>query len=293
MSRPIPEHLQLGRVPGGTQAERACGWIVRLAEAGSVPQIPAVKLYAGEHWSVAREFPAMRLPGEQVRLWVCSAGYGLIPAEALVVPHHATLTPGQADSVPRPFSSWWRLLGEWDGPIPGQPRSIRALTAADPGAAFMLVLSKNYLRACGPDIAAACDCLADPDRLFIVSAGGRPDGDLAAFVAPADARLQARFGGTRRALNARIGAHLLERGVRGRKEASDYLAQLLTVQPPIPRYYRKRQSDGEILDVIAARFAAAPTTSANRMLRELRDAGLACEQQRFTRLYRQAVRQDR
>lgn len=289
MSRPIPEHLQLGQVAGGTQAERARRWIARLAEPEGAPLVPAVELYAGEHWSVARQFPLMSLQGEQVRLWVCSAGYGLIPAEAPVVPHHATLTPGQADSVPRPFASWWSILGEWDGPVPGHPRSIRRLVAADPGGAFMLVLSKNYLRACGEDIAVASGYLASPDQLFIVSAGGSHDGDLAAFAAPADARLQARFGGTRRALNARIGAHLLERGIRSRREACEYLAALLSAQPPIPRYGRKRQTDREVLDAIAARLAAAPSTSANRMLRQFRDNGLACEQRRFTRLYRQAT----
>jgi hypothetical protein len=154
---------------------------------------------------------------------------------------------------------------------------------------FILVLSKNYLRACDADLAAACECVADPDRLFIVSAGGRPDGDLAAFTVPADARLQAHFGGTRRALNARIGGALLERGIRSKDEASTYLARLLAAQSPIPRYNRKRQSDREILGAIAARLAQAPETSANRLLRELRNSGLACEQHRFNRLYRQAV----
>jgi hypothetical protein len=222
-------------------------------------------------------------------LWACSAGYGLIPVEAPVVPHHATLTPGQADSVPGPFGSWWSLLSEWTGPVPGYPRSIRALTAADPAAVFMFVLSKNYLRACGADLTAACERVTDPDRFFIVSAGGRPEGDLAAFAVPADARLQAHFGGTRRALNARIGAYLLERGIRSKGEASGHMTRLLAAQPPVPRYSRTRQSDQGILDVIAARLAQAPATSAHRMLRELRDDGLACEQHRFSRLYRQAV----
>jgi hypothetical protein len=289
MSRPIPGHLQLGQVAGGTQAERARGWIARLAGEASGPLIPAAELYAGEHWSVARRFPSMSLPGEETRLWACSAGYGLIPAEAPVVPHHATLTPGQADSVPGPFASWWSLLGDWDGPAPGHPRSICTLVTADPDAVFMLVLSKNYLRACGEDIVAASGHLADPDRLFIVSAGGRPEGDLAAFAVPADARLQARFGGTRRALNARIGADLLERGIRSKEDASGYLTQLLATQAPIPRYNRKRQSDRELLDMLTERLASAPALSADRMLRELRDAGLACEQHRFTRLYRQAI----
>jgi hypothetical protein len=231
----------------------------------------------------------MHLPGEEIRLWAVSAGYGLIPAEALIMPHHATLTPGQADSVPGPCASWWSLLSGWHGPVLGLPRSIRALVAADPAAVFIFVLSKNYLRACGADLTAACERSTDPDRLLIVSAGGRPDGDLAAFAVPADARLQAHFGGTRRALNARIAADLLERGIRSRDEADGYLARLLAAQPPLPRYTRKRQSDGEIFDAIAARLAQAPETSANRMLRELRDAGLACEQHRFSRLYLQVA----
>ena len=161
--------------------------------------------------------------------------------------------------------------------------------AADPAAVFMFVLSKSYLRACGADIAAACEYIADLDRLLIVSAGARLQGDLAAFAVPADARLQAHFGGTRRALNARIGAHLLSTGIRSKEEATDTWHDCLQRSHPSARYDRKKQSDREILDIIAARLAQAPATSANRMLREFRDAGLACEQHRFTRLYRSVV----
>jgi hypothetical protein len=288
-SQPIPASLQLGQVPGRTQAERARRWISRLAQAGNVPRVVAVDLYAGEHWSVARGLPALHRTGEVIRLWACSAGYGLIPAEAPLKPYHATLTPGQADSVPGTAASWWSLLSKWPGPAPEHPRTIRALVAAEPAATFMFVLSKSYLRACGADITSAREGITDPDRLFIVSAGAPPEGDLAAFMVPADARLQARFSGTRRALNARIAANLLAEGIRGKGEAADYLARLLAAQPPIPRYDRTKQSDREILDLIARRLAQAPATSAHRLLREFRDAGLACEQRRFSQLYRQAV----
>ena len=285
-SRPIPPRLQLGQVPGPNAAQRARRWISRLTRTSSTPQIPARDLYAGEHWSVARKFPALHRPGEEIRLWACSAGYGLIPSDAPIMPYHATLTPGQANSVPGAVASWWSVLSEWQGPTPQHPRSIRALAAADPTALFIFVISKSYLRACGVDIAAACAYIKDPDRLFIVSAGARPQGDLAAFMVPADARLQAHLGGTRRALNARIGAHLLSTGVRSKDEAAEHLERLLAAQPPIPRYERKKQSDREVLDFIAGRLAHTPTAAANRLLREFRDAGLACEQHRFSRLYR-------
>lgn len=288
-SRPIPARLQLGQVAGRSAAQRARRWITRLARTSSTPQVAAVDLYAGEHWSVARGFPALGRPGEDIRVWACSAGYGLISAEAPIMPYHATLTPGQADSVPGAAASWLSVLSEWQGPAPQHPRSIRALVARNPAAVFMFVLSKSYLRACGTDIAAACAYINDLDRLLIVSAGARPQGDLADFMVPADARLQAHLGGTRRALNARIGAHLLSAGIRSKDEAAGHLARLLAAQPPIPRYDRKKQSDREILDIIAARLAHAPATSANRLLRELRDSGLACEQHRFSQLYRTLV----
>ena len=285
-SRPIPARFRLGQVPGRNAAERARRWTTRLAQAGDAPQVPAIRLYAGEHWSVARGFPALHRPGEDIRLWVCSAGYGLIPADAPITPYYATLTPRKADSVPGATAAWWSLLSEWHGPAPEQSRSIRALVAAEPDAVFMFVLSASYLRACGPDIVAASKYIADPDWLFIVSAGARREGDLAAFMLPADARLQAHFGGTLRALNARIGAHVLSSGIRSKDKAADDLARLLAEQPSISHYDRKKQSDREILDVIARRLAVTPTTSANRMLHEFRQAGLACEQHRFTRLYR-------
>ena len=216
MSLPIPGRLQLGQVSGHSVAQRARRWIARLNRANSVPKLPARDLFAGEHWSVARKFPALHRPGEDIHEWVCSAGYGLIPVEAPIMPYHATLTPGQADSVPGVAASWWLALSEWTGPAPDCPRSIRALVAADPTALFIFVLSKSYLRACGVDITAATAYIKDPNQLLIVSAGAGPQGDLAGFLVPADARLQAQLGGTRRALNARIGAHLLSTGVRTR-----------------------------------------------------------------------------
>jgi murein DD-endopeptidase MepM/ murein hydrolase activator NlpD len=285
-SLPIPSHLQLGEVPGSSAIERVHKWIARLADTGSAPQAPAFELYAGEHWSVARRFSEYALPGEEIRLWACSAGYGLIPAEARIMPYHATLTPNQADSVPRDTASWWTWLNEWPGPSPEYPRSIQALVASDPAVVFMFVLSKNYLRACGDDIAAASEHIANPNRLLIVSAGARLQGDLAAFAVPADARLQSQFGGTRRALNARIGGYLLSAGIRGKNEATANLSRLLAAQPRIPRYDRKKQTDREILDLIAQRLSQTPATSAHRLLREFRDTGLACEQHRFSRLYR-------
>jgi hypothetical protein len=103
---------------------------------------------------------------------------------------------------------------------------------------------------------------------------------------PADARLQALLGGTRQALNVRIAAHLLSSGISGRGAAAEYLARLLAEQPPVRRYERRKLTDGEVSEMISCRLAQAPTMPASRMLREFRDAGYACEQQRFGQLHR-------
>jgi hypothetical protein len=220
---------------------------------------------------------------------VCSAGYGLIRASARIRPYAASFS-GYEDRVPGgAFGArwWWQALARWEGPEPGQPRSIRELAAANPTASFMLALSAAYLDACRDDINAATTELHDPDRLLVISAGTRgPCGELTRLIVPADARLQAVLGGARQALNARITDRLLSTGLTSRAEASRYMAELLADQPPVTRYERKKLSDEEVIAMIKSRLARESGMPASRMLREFRDIGYACEQQRFADLYR-------
>jgi hypothetical protein len=174
----------------------------------------------------------------------------------------------------------------WEGPSPGQPRSIRDLAATEPSANFLLVLSASYFHACREDIAQASKLVRDPDRFIVVSAGARNQGPLGSLMVPADARLQACLGGTRQALNTRIAAHLASAGIRSRMQATGHLAQLLTEQPPITRYERKKLSDTEVLALIKDGLAQSPGASASQLLRQFRDAGYACEQGRFGQLFR-------
>jgi hypothetical protein len=288
-TKPVPPALHLRNVVGGDVAASARAWISRL-EGASVPTVSASELYAGEHWTVARQIPAHPHGGTQVQLWVCSAGYGLIPAETPIRPYAATFTAGHKDSIPGDDAgrSWWKALGAWKGPAPQSPHSMQTLVEADPRALFVLALSPPYVRACQDDVLAAIGSLADSDQLMVVSVGTR-GGALADYVVPADARLQAHLGGTRQALNARIAAHLVSRGIVNRTQAVEDLTALLAAQPPIPRYDRKKLSDKEVFTLINEAFVRSPGISASRLLRELRDDGYACEQQRFGLLFRTFV----
>lgn len=287
-SLPIPARLRLASVPDGTITRRARIWISRLTGHSGARPVAARELYAGEHWAAACSMIDLGAGGARVCLWACSAGYGLIPASALIHPYAATFATGNPDSAPGGDEAglWWRALSEWDGPAPRRPRSFRALVDADPAAAFILALSQPYLRACRADIAEACERATDPVRFMVVSAGTRNPGNLGPVMVPADARLQACLGGTRQALNARIAAHLLSAGIQKRDDAVDHLTGLLHRMPPLPSYDRKKLSDQQVLDLIALHLARSPAASASRLLREFRDAGYACEQRRFGQLYR-------
>jgi hypothetical protein len=154
---------------------------------------------------------------------------------------------------------------------------------------LLLALSAPYLDACRDDVLATAGLVAKPDNFMVISVGARLPGSIGAAMVPADARIQAFLGGTRQALNARIAAHLLSAGITSRAEATRCMTQLLAEQPPVTRYERKQLSDQEVTEMIVGRLAQVPGMSASRLLREFRDAGYACEQQRFGRLHRQVV----
>jgi hypothetical protein len=287
---PVLPELRLDNISGSGTALRAREWAARLAGTSHAPLVAAQDLYAGEHWMIARGLSG-RACHARTRLWVCSAGYGLIPADAQIHPYAATFS-GRPDRVPGGADGgrrWWHALSGWEGPAAGEPRSIGSLAAADPSACFLVALSAPYLNACRDDITAAARLVADPNTFMVISAGTRFPGSIDAAMVPADARLQAFLGGTRQALNARIAAYILSTGISSRAEAAHCMTRLLAEQPPVTRYERKQLSDREVTEMIVCRLARAPQMSASRLLREFRDAGYACEQQRFTRLHRQAA----
>ena len=114
-------------------ASRARSWITRLRNCED-PFHPVEKLYSGDHWSVVRSL--VRDPEQMKRcvsIWVCSAGYGLIPFRAEIAAYAATFSPNHADSVTCESENgtgsltrrqWWNSLSTWARPLPGSPRTI-------------------------------------------------------------------------------------------------------------------------------------------------------------------------
>jgi hypothetical protein len=288
-TRPIPSTLRLRHLRRRAPAARATAWIDQL-EGSREPTLPARDLYAGEHWQVVRDLEqTAAAAGLDAMLWVCSAGYGLVPAGAFLRPYAATFTTGHLDSVstnPRDGASWWTALAAWSGPEPTAPRTLQDLARREPNAIFLLALSSVYLAACAEDMQNAAAELAAPEHLTIISAGTARRGPLGRHLVPADARLQSALGGTRQSLNVRILAHLLRQpSPLTYTHHSGMLERWLKVAPPLVKHERLPRTDAQVAGFIRRRRATEPDATASRLLREFRDLGYACEQHRFATIY--------
>jgi hypothetical protein len=289
-TRVVPQRLRLGDLRGQQPGERLDTWIDCLTGTPE-PAAPAASLYAGEHWGVARQLH--ETAGLQASLWICSAGYGLIPAGAPIKPYAATFALGEPDSVGenRPETrDWWKNLARWEGPTAGQPRSFTDLARSEPGATIVAVLSDAYLRACADDLRTASAALTDTEQLTVVGPPQEEPG-VNDLVVEVTARLRPVVGGSMQALNVRAARHLLALagGDTGKLHRSHLrqLAQQATAAAPVDRSRRptgERMTDDEVRAFIRSQIAAGPTT-ATRCLRALRESARSCEQSRFKQLF--------
>jgi hypothetical protein len=295
-TQPVPDPLRLRNIVDANPAGRAARWIDEL-ERSTEPTVPARQLYAGEHWQVVRGLESTAAAaGLDGSLWVCSAGYGLVSADAPLRPYAATFATGHPDSVsadPRNRPRWWASLADWKGPVPSAPRTLRELARSQPHSVFLVALSSAYLAACTNDLLELADELVSPEHLTIISTGSS-GGPLAHHLAPATAQLQPMLGGTRQSLNARILAYLLREQAAALTHTyiQEVLGGLVAVAPPLARYERASRTDQQVRMFIRRRLSREPEVTASRLLREFRDLGNACEQGRFAALYR-AVCEDR
>ncbi|MEU1959666.1 hypothetical protein [Nocardia sp. NPDC019304] len=289
----VPEQLTLGSISAVTPRDRFSTWTRRLSE--EPPTIPAEDLYCGDHWNIARSLP--NLIGEQASLWVCSAGYGLVPVDTCLNPYMATFSAGSRDSVGRDRATtadWWRRLSDWAGPHPDQPRSFAGLARRDPDATIVAVLSNPYLYACADDLRSAAASLNSIDK-FIVIGANRATPELEDVVIPIPATLRSVVGGSLHALQVRAATHLLPLAMAepagiGRKVLRELAQQVVAAAPPDPsrRAPGVRMGDDEVRQFIIL-HRVAPAVSATRLLRKLRDSGFSCEQGRFKKLYHETM----
>ena len=291
-------NLLLREVAGSTLPERFSGWSSRLQQSRSA-SLPAIDIYSGGHWSIVRSLnSSFTTTRGQSRLWVVSAGYGLISSSDAIIPYSATFSPGQPDSISSDLADsalgasaeWWRLLSQWRPPCvqPGAPRSVAELVSQCPEAASLLVLSPDYFRALHADLCEALKRMANPQNLIVLSSDDRSPGELAGNTVRVDARLQVHLGGARSSLGIRTAQSVLQE-LEGKPITVDSfraaMEKLIARHGVVQVYDRQPQSDEQVLEYISAQLSRGGSFSPTGLLDKFRSSGRQCERKRFQKLY--------
>jgi hypothetical protein len=130
----------------------------------------------------------------------------------------------------------------------------------------------------------------------IFSAGTDAHPTLGEHLVPSDARLQALLGGSRGSLNVRCLRHAIEHfPVRNLvvTQLRRYFTRLLDRQPDLKPPNRTPLTDDEVAAFIREALARDPKARPTPLLKQLRDTGRACEQARFSALFRTGSKERR
>lgn len=274
-------------LPSDSQAAVQSAWIGKIQTLQK--EVRAGALYAGRGFGLAVE--AARIA--EAKLYILSAGLGLVAAGQRVPVYGLTVSGGHAESVPD------KITGEFDGAawfagLLSGPHSKRWADAAGRGSGRVLVaLTRPYAEMVGKSLIELDSSILARLRIFGVSLAPALPAILRPALAPYDERLDAVLPGTRADFSQRALLHFVRTVVERHGEpdrSADFEAVEAALDGVVPpdRLHRPRRTDEEILQLILARLRSQSGIA--RVLRALRDEeGVACEQSRFSRLYRAAI----
>ena len=271
---PSPQ-LTARTLPQGTVEQRCGEWVSRVSTS-PVEDVPLRQLYKGGTWQQFLQLVADAADNWATRPLVASAGLGLQELDSSLPSYAATFSPGHADSACAASVSgeWWAGLRN----VPGA-RPMNELTGP-----VLAVLSSAYSRAMHEDLAALA-ARSDVDLLLV---GGWQDVAGATRI-PADRALRGALGGTVGSLLPRMARHWLAIGA-GRSltstETAGEWSRWATGVRSEETVARRAMTHADVMDFVHSLRRSQPKVSATSALRTLRDAGFACEQKRFGRLFR-------
>jgi hypothetical protein len=296
-AEPASAQARVKNLKKRTLKGRFTEWSKRINRNNQKP-VKAIDLYRGNSWSIIRKLHGHPKHGKKLRLWIISAGHGLISADSLVAPYAATFADGHPDSVKpsRPQNSttgdWWNKLIRWRRRERHKVSSISDIAKAFPGQPLLIAISKEYLNATYDDIAEARKLLSSPDKMVIICAGAKKNGDAINNFLPCDARFENQFHCCRADLNA----WLLDSVVKSYRPSeilvsklTDRYARKLSKLPKTAHPKRSRFDDQELEAFITLNLLEG-SSSHTKLLKLLRSEGCGCEQKRFRKLFQRVKR---
>jgi len=293
----VPEFLMMRSLRRDRLDRRFSQWNQRLQSQTHGREM-AADLYCGNTWSVIREIAADKKLPCNLRIWVISAGHGLVAIDEDLVPYAATFTPHDEDSVIPPelashsVAEWWDLLVINRRQAGATVASIADIARLHPRTPLVAAISNEYLKAVAHDLEATRAALADDDRLIIIAAGAKKSGPLGANFLPCDSRFEHHYGRSRMALNARILRSLVKnfpaKDIRA-NHLSSHFAKLLVRLPKAGYPLRRPSEDETVRSFIRREISNNAKGTYTALLRRYRTTGRACEQKRFRGFFREVV----
>lgn len=279
--------VSLSKAP---QRDFQAAWLEKLSKLPANHSVS--QLYAGRGFGLAQGAAA----SVDARLYVLSAGLGLVASDSRVPVYGVTVAPGHAESVAA------RVQGDfdpaaWFETLLKGPHSLQWADAFGEGRGRVLIaLTRPYAEMVGSSLRALPVRSLARLRIFGASLSAYLPSEIHCAIMPYDVRLDAIIPGTRADFSQRALDHFV-RKVACRVGYQDSEADRAVVRRTLAkvtapeRARRPRQTDDEILRLIRKRLKSQSGIA--RVLRALRDQdGVACEQSRFSRLYRAAVEED-
>lgn len=258
--------------------------------------VPAINVYVGDHWSKVIDIYNLNYP-----VWVVSAGYGLISAKQEVCSYNATFNANDENSVSRLYRDeslaknnirWWNEINFKETTQENDIGPIQELYRKNLADVFFIVVPPNYLKVLEPEILKLTTSgIINTANTFIFSSNQKLASPLKSLFYQAKDDFCKSLGGSRISLNIRLANQIiknisLERAVT--PQVKEMYNALVKNSSPAERFNRKKMTDGDVNSFIENELKNVNRreTSASKLLRNLRDKGMACEQKRFSKLYK-------
>lgn len=261
----------------------------------AVAALPAdvlvANLYGGRAFGLAKTAAARSAS----RLYVISAGLGIVPGESLAPAYGLTVARDVAESIASRIAGPFDPAKWFESVLTG-PRSVGwDQVGTNSTGRILVALTKPYAEMAGSSLAAARPQVLDRLRIFGASLDRTLPKWLHPAIVPYDDRLDALVPGTRSDFAQRALLHFVEHvadlAADRDVEFEAVKSSLSGVSAP-DRPVRPQRSDADLIKLIKGRLT--PRASASALLRQLRhEDGIACEQGRFARLFKAVVASER
>jgi hypothetical protein len=266
-------------------------WAAHLEGAKGLEQ--ASDLYAGRGFLEAKKAVGF----DTSRLWIISAGLGLINGGQWVPPYDLTLAPNSKNSVQNKIGKGVKKKVEWWQALEGEfsfSRALKEIVEDKPEAIFVMALSESYFSMLLDSIESLSGSACERLRIITSSSISLEGNKFGEVIIPYNEKLDgpdSESKGTKADFYQRAARHFIDSilvenpagsGVQHKKQVASLMEGMRSPQRPT----REKLPDEQVISLIEKNWEMVGGRSAE-MLRYLRDKEqIACEQGRFARLFK-------